>query len=46
MHKNMLKNIFMMFLMVDTAGRLAIDAEMMAEICAIHAAIKPIETLL
>lgn len=32
-------------LMVDTAGRLAIDAEMMAEIRAIHVAIKPVETL-
>ena len=32
-------------LIVDTAGRLAIDAEMMAEIQAIHAAIQPIETL-
>jgi signal recognition particle subunit SRP54 len=30
---------------VDTAGRLHIDAEMMAEIQEIHAAIKPIETL-
>ena len=32
-------------LLVDTAGRLAIDAEMMAEIGAIHSALKPIETL-
>ncbi len=32
-------------LIVDTAGRLAIDAAMMAEIKAVHAAIKPIETL-
>ena len=39
------KKHFYDVLMVDTAGRLAIDAEMMAEICAIHAAIKPIETL-
>jgi signal recognition particle subunit SRP54 len=30
---------------VDTAGRLHIDEEMMGEIRAIHAAIKPIETL-
>lgn len=30
---------------IDTAGRLHIDAEMMDEIKAIHAAIKPIETL-
>jgi len=32
-------------LIVDTAGRLAIDEAMMAEIKAVHAAIKPIETL-
>ena len=32
-------------LIVDTAGRLAIDAAMMAEVSAIHAAVKPIETL-
>ena len=32
-------------LLVDTAGRLAIDAAMMKEIADIHAAIKPIETL-
>ena len=32
-------------LIVDTAGRLAVDADMMAEIQAIHAAIVPIETL-
>jgi signal recognition particle subunit SRP54 len=32
-------------LIVDTAGRLAIDAAMMAEITALHAAINPIETL-
>jgi signal recognition particle subunit SRP54 len=32
-------------LIVDTAGRLAIDAEMMAEIKALHAAVDPIETL-
>ncbi|HEX2797611.1 MAG TPA: signal recognition particle receptor subunit alpha, partial [Immundisolibacter sp.] len=30
---------------VDTAGRLHIDADMMAEIRAIHAAVKPLETL-
>ncbi|MFZ5493424.1 MAG: signal recognition particle protein [Pseudomonadota bacterium] len=30
---------------VDTAGRLHIDADMMAEIKAIHAAVKPLETL-
>jgi signal recognition particle subunit SRP54 len=32
-------------LIVDTAGRLAIDEAMMAEVKAIHAAVKPIETL-
>ena len=32
-------------LLVDTAGRLAIDDEMMAEIAALHAALDPIETL-
>jgi len=36
---------FVDVLIVDTAGRLAIDAEMMAEIQAIHAALRPIETL-
>jgi signal recognition particle subunit SRP54 len=32
-------------LIVDTAGRLAIDAEMMREIAALHQALKPVETL-
>ncbi|SCC92263.1 Signal Recognition Particle (SRP) component with 4.5S RNA (ffs) [Thiomonas sp. X19] len=32
-------------LLVDTAGRLAVDAEMMREIAELHAALKPIETL-
>ncbi|GAB3728409.1 signal recognition particle protein [Silanimonas algicola] len=32
-------------LIVDTAGRLAIDAEMMAEIKALHGAVDPVETL-
>jgi signal recognition particle subunit SRP54 len=32
-------------LIVDTAGRLAIDEDMMVEIAAIHAAVTPIETL-
>jgi signal recognition particle subunit SRP54 len=32
-------------LIVDTAGRLAIDAPMMQEIAALHAALSPIETL-
>ncbi|PCJ84039.1 MAG: signal recognition particle protein [Thiotrichaceae bacterium] len=31
--------------LVDTAGRLHIDAEMMAEIKSIHAAVNPVETL-
>jgi signal recognition particle subunit SRP54 len=32
-------------LIVDTAGRLTIDADMMAEIRALHAAVQPVETL-
>jgi len=32
-------------LIIDTAGRLGIDAAMMEEIAAVHAAVKPIETL-
>lgn len=32
-------------LLVDTAGRLTIDAAMMEEISALHAALKPVETL-
>lgn len=32
-------------LIVDTAGRLHVDAEMMAEIKALHAALAPVETL-
>lgn len=36
---------FVDVLLVDTAGRLAIDEEMMAEIKQLHSAIKPIETL-
>ena len=32
-------------LIVDTAGRLAIDETMMQEIAALHAALKPVETL-
>jgi signal recognition particle subunit SRP54 len=32
-------------LIVDTAGRLAIDEEMMGEIAALHAALQPVETL-
>ena len=40
------KKQFYDVLMVDTAGRLAIDAEMMNEIQAIHAAINPVERCL
>ena len=36
---------FIDLVILDTAGRLAIDAEMMAEIQALHAAVKPVETL-
>ena len=36
---------FVDVLIVDTAGRLHIDADMMDEIKALHAAVKPIETL-
>jgi len=32
-------------LLVDTAGRLAIDQDMMREIAELHAAVKPVETL-
>jgi len=32
-------------LIVDTAGRTTVDAEMMAEIAALHAALTPVETL-
>jgi len=32
-------------LIVDTAGRLGIDEQMMREIAALHAAVKPVETL-
>ncbi|ASK27639.1 signal recognition particle protein [Neisseria chenwenguii] len=39
------KKHFYDVLMVDTAGRLAIDEEMMNEIKALHAAVNPIETL-
>ena len=39
------KTQFSDVLLVDTAGRLAIDADMMAEIKDLHAAINPIETL-
>jgi signal recognition particle subunit SRP54 len=39
------KRQFIDVLIVDTAGRLHIDDEMMAEIKALHAAINPIETL-
>ena len=36
---------FIDVVLVDTAGRLAIDSEMMAEITELHATINPIETL-
>src|SRR5580765_8279337 len=39
------KRHFHEVLIIDTAGRLGIDAAMMQEISAIHAAVKPIETL-
>ena len=39
------KKHFYDVLMVDTAGRLAIDEEMMNEIKAIHVAVNPVETL-
>ncbi|WP_107879704.1 signal recognition particle protein [Neisseria animaloris] len=39
------KRHFYDVLMIDTAGRLAIDEEMMNEIKALHAAVNPVETL-
>ncbi|MBV1774901.1 signal recognition particle protein [Burkholderiaceae bacterium DAT-1] len=39
------KRHFFDVLIVDTAGRLAIDEAMMAEIKALHAAVNPVETL-
>ena len=39
------KKHFFDVLLVDTAGRLAIDEALMAEITALHAALKPVETL-
>ncbi len=36
---------FIDVVLVDTAGRLAIDDEMMGEISALHAAVNPVETL-
>ena len=36
---------YMDVLIVDTAGRLAIDEEMMREIAELHASLKPVETL-
>jgi signal recognition particle subunit SRP54 len=39
------KKSFVDVLLVDTAGRLAVDAAMMDEIKALHAAIDPVETL-
>ena len=43
--KQWAKTHFHDVLIIDTAGRLAIDEAMMAEIKAIHAAVTPIETL-
>ncbi|MEZ5451917.1 MAG: signal recognition particle protein [Thiothrix sp.] len=39
------KRKYMDVLIIDTAGRLHVDADMMAEIQDIHAAVKPVETL-
>lgn len=39
------KKMFVDVLLVDTAGRLAIDEQMMAEIKDLHSAINPVETL-
>jgi len=39
------KKAYVDVLLVDTAGRLAIDEEMMSEISSLHATLKPIETL-
>ncbi len=39
------KRKFLDVLIIDTAGRLHVDDEMMAEIKALHAAVKPVETL-
>lgn len=39
------KKQFMDVLIVDTAGRLHVDTDMMAEIKALHQALKPVETL-
>ena len=36
---------FIDVVILDTAGRLAVDSEMMAEIQALHAAVNPVETL-
>ena len=43
--KQWAKTHFHDVLIIDTAGRLAIDQAMMAEIQAVHAAVEPIETL-
>ena len=43
--KQWAKTHFHDVLIIDTAGRLAIDEAMMAEIKAVHAAVEPIETL-
>ena len=43
--KQWAKTHFHDVLIIDTAGRLAVDQAMMAEIQAVHAAVEPIETL-
>lgn len=43
--RSMAKKQFMDVLLVDTAGRLHIDEDMMQEIKALHQSVKPIETL-
>lgn len=42
---NQAKRTFMDIVMIDTAGRLHIDEQMMEEIQQIHAAVNPVETL-
>ena len=39
------KTSFMDVLLVDTAGRLHVDSELMDEICELHEALNPVETL-
>ncbi len=42
---NAAKRAFVDVLIVDTAGRLHVDADMMAEVQALHATVDPVETL-